>query len=66
MVEGEERPASDEVLPLEFEAVRRGGAGDGLPPQYVQSRILRAAQAAAPSTGRIQKAMKSATDNADG
>jgi F-type H+-transporting ATPase subunit gamma len=66
VVEGEERPATDEVLPLyEFEPSAEEVL-DGLLPQYVQSRIFFALlQAAASELAARQKAMKSATDNAD-
>ena len=60
-----ERPES-EVLPLyEFEPSAEAVL-DGLLPQYVQSRIFYALlQAAASELAARQKAMKSATDNAD-
>jgi F-type H+-transporting ATPase subunit gamma len=65
IVEGDERPPADEVLPLyEFEP---GPAEvlDGLLPRYVQSRIYFALlQAAASELAARQRAMKSATDNA--
>ncbi len=65
IVEGEERPPADEVLPLyEFEP---GPAEvlDGLLPRYVQSRIYFALlQSAASELAARQRAMKSATDNA--
>ena len=66
VVEGEEKPAPDEVLPLyEFEP----GADevlDALLPRYVQSRIFYALlQASASELAARQKAMKSATDNAE-
>ncbi|NUR07315.1 MAG: F0F1 ATP synthase subunit gamma [Nocardioidaceae bacterium] len=66
IVEGEEKPAEDEVLPLfEFEP----GAEevlDALLPKYVQSRIyFGLLQAAASELAARQKAMKSATDNAE-
>jgi len=66
VVEGEERPASDDVLPLyEFEPSAESVL-DNLLPQYVQSRIFFAfLQAAASELAARQKAMKSATDNAD-
>ena len=66
VVEGEERPSSDEVLPLyEFEPSAETVL-DNLLPQYVQSRIFFAfLQAAASELAARQKAMKSATDNAD-
>jgi F-type H+-transporting ATPase subunit gamma len=66
VVEGEEKADSDEVLPLyEFEPSAEHVL-DGLLPQYVQSRIFFALlQAAASELAARQKAMKSATDNAD-
>ncbi|MFC6286597.1 F0F1 ATP synthase subunit gamma [Nocardioides sp. GCM10027113] len=66
VVEGEERPASDEVLPLyEFEPSPQEVL-DQLLPRYVQSRIFFAfLQAAASELAARQKAMKSATDNAE-
>jgi F-type H+-transporting ATPase subunit gamma len=66
VVEGEEKPAADEVLPLyEFEPSAEAVL-DALLPQYVQSRIFYALlQAAASELAARQKAMKSATDNAD-
>ncbi len=66
VVEGEEPPPSDEVLPLyEFEPSPEEVL-DGLLPKYVQSRIFFALlQAAASELAARQKAMKSATDNAD-
>jgi F-type H+-transporting ATPase subunit gamma len=65
VVEGEEMPESDEVLPLyEFEPSPEEVL-DGLLPKYVQSRIFFALlQAAASELAARQKAMKSATDNA--
>src|SRR4051794_12513410 len=65
VVEGEERPAGDDLLPLyEFEA----GAEtvlDELLPLYVASRIQYCLlQAAASELASRQRAMKSATDNA--
>ena len=66
VVEGTEAPESDEVLPLyEFEPSPEDVL-DGLLPRYVQSRIFFALlQAAASELAARQKAMKSATDNAD-
>ncbi len=66
VVEGEERPESDEVLPLyEFEPSAETVL-NALLPKYVQSRIFFAfLQAAASELAARQKAMKSATDNAD-
>ena len=62
----DERPRSGDVLPLyEFEPSPEAVL-DGLLPQYVQSRIFFAfLQAAASELAARQKAMKSATDNAD-
>ena len=66
VVEGEEKPAEDEVLPLyEFEP-EPDAVLDALLPRYVQSRIYYALlQASASELAARQKAMKSATDNAD-
>ena len=66
IVESEEKPEEHEVLPLfEFEP---GAAEvlDALLPKYVQSRIYFALlQAAASELAARQRAMKSATDNAE-
>jgi len=66
VVEGEEKPEGEDVLPLyEFEP---GAAEvlDELLPRYVQSRIFFALlQAAASELAARQRAMKAATDNAD-
>ena len=66
VVEGEEKPEDSELLPLyEFEPSAEAVL-DGLLPQYVQSRIFYALlQSAASELAARQKAMKSATDNAD-
>ncbi|HEX6148888.1 F0F1 ATP synthase subunit gamma [Nocardioides sp.] len=66
VVEGEAAPASDEVLPLyEFEPSAEVVL-ESLLPRYVQSRIFFAfLQAAASELAARQKAMKSATDNAE-
>jgi F-type H+-transporting ATPase subunit gamma len=66
VVEGEERPEEEDVLPLyEFEP-SAAEVLDGLLPRYVQSRIFFAMlQAAASELAARQRAMKSATDNAD-
>ena len=66
VVEGEEKPEPGDVLPLyEFEPSAEAVL-DGLLPQYVESRIFFALlQAAASELAARQKAMKSATDNAD-
>lgn len=65
VVEGAEKPASGEVLPLyEFEPSAEAVL-DGLLPQYVNSRVYYALlQSAASELAARQKAMKSATDNA--
>jgi F-type H+-transporting ATPase subunit gamma len=66
VVEGEEKPEPGDVLPLyEFEPSAEEVL-DGLLPQYVESRVYYALlQAAASELAARQKAMKSATDNAD-
>jgi F-type H+-transporting ATPase subunit gamma len=66
VVESEERPEQDEVLPLyEFEPAAEEVL-DALLPKYVQSRIFFALlQASASELAARQKAMKSATDNAE-
>jgi F-type H+-transporting ATPase subunit gamma len=66
VIEGEEKPEEDDVLPLyEFEPSPEAVL-DALLPQYVQSRIFYALlQSAASELAARQKAMKSATDNAD-
>lgn len=65
VVEGTEPPADDEVLPLyEFEPSAEDVL-DGLLPKYVASRIhFCMLQAAASELASRQRAMKSATDNA--
>jgi F-type H+-transporting ATPase subunit gamma len=66
VVEGTEAPEADELLPLyEFEP-SPAEVLDSLLPKYVQSRIFFAhLQAAASELAARQKAMKSATDNAE-
>ncbi|MDR7251188.1 F-type H+-transporting ATPase subunit gamma [Nocardioides sp. BE266] len=66
VVEGTEAPEKDDLLPLyEFEP-SPSEVLDSLLPRYVQSRIFFALlQAAASELAARQKAMKSATDNAD-
>ncbi len=66
VVEGDEKPAEEDLLPLyEFEP-SASEVLDALLPRYVQSRIFFALlQAAASELAARQKAMKSATDNAD-
>ncbi|WP_148574637.1 F0F1 ATP synthase subunit gamma [Nocardioides caldifontis] len=65
IVEGEERPSEEELLPLyEFEP-SPAEVLDALLPKYVTSRIYFALlQAAASELAARQRAMKSATDNA--
>ena len=66
VVEGTEAPEDGDLLPLyEFEPSPEAVL-DGLLPQYVQSRIFFSLlQAAASELAARQKAMKSATDNAE-
>ncbi len=66
IVEGDERPSDAEVLPLyEFEP-SAAEVLDSLLPRYVTSRIYFALlQAAASELAARQRAMKSATDNAE-
>ncbi|MBC7519062.1 MAG: F0F1 ATP synthase subunit gamma [Microbacteriaceae bacterium] len=66
VVEGVEAPASDDVLPLyEFEP-DAGSVLDSLLPVYIESRVFNAMlQSAASEHAARQKAMKSASDNAD-
>ena len=66
VVEGDEPPAPDEVLPLyEFEP-SAAAVLDALLPKYVESRIFNALLASAASElAARQRAMKAATDNAE-
>jgi F-type H+-transporting ATPase subunit gamma len=66
VVEGEEQPDDDQVLPLyEFEPSAEEVL-DALLPRYVQSRVFFCLlQASASELAARQRAMKSATDNAD-
>jgi len=66
VVEGVEEPDSGEVFPLyEFEP-EVGDVLDGLLPVYIESRIFNAMlQSATSKHAATQKAMKSASDNAD-
>ena len=66
VVEDEEKPSEEEVLPLyEFEPSAEAVL-DGLLPKYVESRIFFALlQSAASELAARQRAMKSATDNAE-
>ncbi|MCW4386667.1 F0F1 ATP synthase subunit gamma [Salinibacterium sp. SYSU T00001] len=66
VVEGVEEPDSSDVFPLyEFEP-EVGDVLDGLLPVYIESRIFNAMlQSATAKHAATQKAMKSASDNAD-
>jgi F-type H+-transporting ATPase subunit gamma len=66
IIEGEDRPAESEVLPLyEFEPSDEDVL-DVLLPRYVENRIFHCMlQAAASEHASRQRAMKSATDNAE-
>jgi F-type H+-transporting ATPase subunit gamma len=66
VVEGDETPEADEVMPLyEFEP-SADQVLDALLPKYVQSRLFNALlQSAASELAARQRAMKSATDNAE-
>ncbi|AWB88827.1 F0F1 ATP synthase subunit gamma [Salinibacterium hongtaonis] len=66
VVEGVEEPTEGEVFPLyEFEP-EVGDVLDGLLPVYIESRIFNAMlQSATAKHAATQKAMKSASDNAD-
>jgi F-type H+-transporting ATPase subunit gamma len=66
VIEGDEPPTDHEALPLyEFEPSAEGVL-DALLPRYVSSRIFNALlQAAASELAARQRAMKSATDNAE-
>ena len=66
VVEGVEEPGANEVLPLyEFEP-DVGAVLDALLPVYIESRVFNAMlQSAASEHAARQRAMKSATDNAD-
>jgi len=66
VVEGEDKPDDDQVLPLyEFEPSAEEVL-DALLPRYVQARVYFCLlQAAASELAARQRAMKSATDNAD-
>ena len=66
VVEGDEKPAGEDVLPLyEFEP-NASEVLDELLPRYVQSRVFFALlQASASELAARQRAMKAATDNAD-
>ncbi|MDX6307529.1 MAG: F-type H+-transporting ATPase subunit gamma [Nocardioidaceae bacterium] len=66
VVEGEEKPAPDEVLPLYDFEPSATEVLDALLPRYVESRIFFCLlQASASELAARQRAMKSATDNAD-
>jgi len=66
VVEGSEAPAPDEVLPLYAFEPSAEKVLDALLPKYVTSRLFNALlQAAASELASRQRAMKSATDNAE-
>jgi F-type H+-transporting ATPase subunit gamma len=66
VVEGTDAPEDADVLPLYDFEPSAAEVLDGLLPRYVQSRIFFALlQSAASELAARQKAMKSATDNAD-
>jgi F-type H+-transporting ATPase subunit gamma len=66
VVEGEEAPAEDEVLPLYEIEPSAEQVLDALLPKYVTARIYNCLlQAAASELASRQRAMKSATDNAE-
>jgi F-type H+-transporting ATPase subunit gamma len=65
VVEGEEPPAEDEVLPLYDFEPNAAEVLDALLPKYINSRIFNALlQASASELASRQRAMKSASDNA--
>ena len=66
VVEGDDAPSQDEVLPLyEFEP-NAGAVLDALLPRYVEARVFNALlTSAASELASRQRAMKSASDNAD-
>ena len=66
VVEGTEPPAPDEVLPLYAFEPEAEEVLDALLPKYVTSRLFNALlQSAASELAARQRAMKSATDNAE-
>ncbi len=66
VVEGEELPAESDVLPLYDFEPSAGAVLDALLPKYVESRIFNALlTSAASELASRQRAMKSATDNAE-
>jgi F-type H+-transporting ATPase subunit gamma len=66
IVEGVEEPAEDELLPLYDFEPDAATVLDALLPVYIESRIFTAMlQSAASKHAATQKAMKSASDNAD-
>ena len=65
VVEGDEKPAADDVLPLYDFEPNAADVLDALLPKYVNSRIFNALLAASASElAARQRAMKSASDNA--
>ena len=66
VVEGDEAPEADEVLPLYAFEPSADQVLDALLPQYVNARLFNALlQSAASEHAARQRAMKSATDNAE-
>jgi len=66
VVEGDEPPAPEDVLPLYDFEPSAGAVLDSLLPRYVEARIFNALlTSAASELAARQRAMKSATDNAD-
>jgi F-type H+-transporting ATPase subunit gamma len=66
VVEGEEKPAKEDVLPLYSFEPSAEGVLDALLPKYVNARLFNCLlQAAASELAARQRAMKSATDNAE-
>ncbi|HEY5247974.1 MAG TPA: FoF1 ATP synthase subunit gamma, partial [Dermatophilaceae bacterium] len=66
VVEGTEAPVPDEVLPLYAFEPRAEEVLDALLPRYVNARLFNALlQSAASELAARQRAMKSATDNAE-
>ncbi|CCH68709.1 ATP synthase gamma chain [Phycicoccus elongatus Lp2] len=66
VVEGEEKPAKEDLLPLYSFEPSAEGVLDALLPKYVNARLFNCLlQAAASELAARQRAMKSATDNAE-
>jgi F-type H+-transporting ATPase subunit gamma len=66
VVEGEELPEEHQILPLYFFEPNADGVLDAMLPKYVNARLFNCLlQAAASELAARQRAMKSATDNAE-